>query len=107
MNIHRYFFLLILVLLLISNHQSAILNAQTVFVSVDNDIYDFLERLSLKQIIKLNDEVKPYSRVYIAERLREIEQKEGMLNNVERDEFKFYLEEYKYEFEKLNPQQAR
>ncbi|MDY0084215.1 MAG: hypothetical protein RBR74_13610, partial [Ignavibacteriaceae bacterium] len=40
--------------------------SQVVFVPVENGIYDFLERMNLKGIIKLDDEVKPYSRNYIA-----------------------------------------
>src|SRR3972149_7871500 len=102
--------LLILVLVIISsiiNHRSSILNAQVVYVSVDNGVYDFLERLSIKQATKLYDEVKPYSRLYIAERLIEIEQKKSLLNSVEIDELEFYLQEYKYEYEKLSPRQAR
>lgn len=102
--------LLILYLVIISsiiNHKSSILNAQVVYVSVDNGIYDFLERLSLKQIFNLDDEVKPYSRIYIAKCLNEILQKGNHLNNVESDELKFYLQEYKYEYEKLISRQAR
>src|SRR3989337_3797526 len=94
---------LILILVFIPS----ILNAQVVFVSVDNGVYAFLERLSLKQIIKLDDEVKPYSRVYIAQKLSEIRKHNEKLNNVETDELAFYLQEYKYEYEKLSPRQAR
>jgi hypothetical protein len=93
--------LVILVAPLIINNQSAYLNAQTVYVSVDNEIYDFLDRLSIKQLTKIDDEVKPFSRAYIAERLVEINGKSISLNKVEADELEFYLREYKYEFEKL------
>src|SRR3990167_8411387 len=94
---------LILILVFIPS----ILNAQVVFVSVDNGVYAFLERLSLKQIIKLDDEVKPYSRVYAAQKLNEIKKQNEKLNNVETDELSFYLREYKYEYEKLSSRQAR
>src|SRR3989337_3992876 len=92
---------LILILVFISS----ILNAQVVYVSVDNGVYNFLERISLKQIIGLDDEVKPYSRVYAAQKLNEIKKQNEKLNNVETDELDFYLREYKYEYEKLNPKQ--
>src|SRR3989339_1327092 len=94
---------LILILVFIS----AILNAQVVYVSVDNGVYAFLERLSLKQIIKLDDEVKPYSRVYVAQKLSDIKKQNEKLNNVETDELAFYLQEYKYEYEKLGLRQAQ
>lgn len=86
---------------------SSFLNAQVIYVSVDNGIYDFLQRLSIKNIIKLDDEVKPYSRIYIAQNLIEIEKEKSKLNMVEANELYFYLQEYKYEFDNLNPQQFR
>jgi hypothetical protein len=96
--------ILILLLLILSsliNNKSSFLNAQVVYVPVTNEIYNYLERLSIKQLNKLSDEIKPYSRAYIAARLAEIESKRGELNKVEADELEFYLQEYKYEYEKL------
>ncbi len=102
--------LLILVIVFITSitdHKSSFINAQTVYMPLDNGIYDFLERLSLKQLIKLDDEVKPFSRIYIAGRLTEISKQIHRLNNVEADELEFYKQEYKYECEKLSSRQAR
>ncbi|MCZ7610952.1 MAG: hypothetical protein M5U17_12420 [Ignavibacterium sp.] len=45
---------------------------QVVNVSVDNGIYDFLEKMNLKGLIKLDDEVKPFSRNYIAGKIIEV-----------------------------------
>ena len=50
-----------------------IVKAQVVYTPLYSNVYDFLERMSIKQIIKLDDEVKPYSRVYIASLLKKIE----------------------------------
>ena len=97
----RYILLFVLIMPIITNNQSTSLNAQTVYVSLDNGVYNYLERLSLKKLIKLDDEVKPFSRIYIAKRLVEISENADKLNNVETDELEFYLQEYKYEYEKL------
>ena len=42
---------------------------------VENGVYEFLERMNLKGFIKLDDEAKPFSRMYAAHRLVEIEDK--------------------------------
>ena len=56
-------------------------NAQVVYTPLYSNVYEFLERMSIKQIIKLDDEVKPYSRTYITSLLKEIDtkQQESML----------------------------
>lgn len=99
--------LIFIIVLLVSfiNIKTSFLNAQIVYVSLDNSVYNFLEKLSLKNTIKLDDEIKPYSRVYVAKCLREIEQKLAELNKVELEELRFYLEEYDYEIKKLNQSQ--
>jgi hypothetical protein len=98
--------ILIIVLVFVTsiiNYKSSFLQAQVVYVPLENGVYEFLERQNLKGIIELNDEVKPFSRMYIAEKLVLIyEQENGQtdgnnLNKVEEDELKFYLEEYYYE----------
>ena len=74
-----------------------IVKAQVVYTPLYSNVYDFLERMSIKQIIKLDDEVKPYSRVYIASLLKKIENNKYNLNSVERDQLEFYSKEYAYE----------
>ncbi len=83
------------------------LYAQVIFVPVENGIYNYLERLSLKQVIRVNDEVKPYSRMYIAKCLIECEKLINKLNEIETDELEFYSSEYKYEIEKLSDPQNK
>lgn len=85
------------------NHKSSFINAQVVYVPVENGVYDFLERQNLKRLIKLDDEVKPFSRIYIARCLSVISNS-GLqnLNDVELEDLEFYLQEYYYEVSELN-----
>lgn len=76
--------------------------AQIVYTPIYSEVYEFLERQSLKNIIKLDDEVKPYSRKYITEKLMEIESVKVNLNKVEKEEFEFFKKEYAYELNKLD-----
>ena len=46
--------------------------AQVNYESTNNSVYRFLERMSGNGIIQLNEEIKPFSRMYIAEKLKEI-----------------------------------
>lgn len=96
-----------IIILSLINHKSSLIYAQIVYVPLENGVYKFLERQNLKGLIELNDEVKPFSRMYIAKKLLKIDEelkseKKEILNNVETDELKFYLEEYFYEIFKLN-----
>lgn len=79
--------------------------SQVVNVSVDNGIYDFLEKMNLKGLIRLDDEVKPFSRNYIAGKIIEavnlIAEKKSVLNSLEIEELKFYSREYKFEIDFL------
>ncbi|HEY7750830.1 MAG TPA: hypothetical protein VH917_00955, partial [Ignavibacteriaceae bacterium] len=55
---------LILILCLISpiiNHNSSIIHSQVVYTPLHSDVYDFLERQSLKHLVNIDDEVKPFS----------------------------------------------
>ncbi len=50
-----------------------ITHAQTTYEPLYNDVYPFLSRLSQKGIIQLDDQIKPLSRKYIAEKLIELD----------------------------------
>jgi hypothetical protein len=69
-------------------------NAQVNYEPVNKSIYIFLENLSIKGLIKFNDEVRPLSRMYIADKLTEMTSKKGNLTNLEAEELDFYLKEY-------------
>ena len=54
-------------------------------------IYDFLDELANKQIIKINSAIKPYSRLFIAQCLEEADVKREELNSRQKKELDFYL----------------
>lgn len=91
----------------IINLKSSFLQAQVIYVPLENGVYSFLERQNLKGNIALNDEVKPFSRIYIAEKLDELS--EGVikstnslsLSRTELDELSFYKQEYYYEITRI------
>ncbi len=78
---------------------STSLYAQVVYTPLYSDVYNFLVRMSLKQLISLDDEVVPWSRKYIASRLKAIDEKQMQLNSTEKDLLEFYEREYAYELD--------
>lgn len=87
--------LIIFALIIIWNRNS---NAQVVYEHVSyRNIYDFLDEMANEKIINLNSAIKPYSRVFIAEKLDEISQKPELLNKRQKGELDFYLKDYNKE----------
>ena len=83
-----------LTLATIQGHSVSILKGERIALN-------FLQRMSIGQIIILDDEVKPYSRKYIAGLLNEIDEKQNNLNSTERELLSFYEKEYAYELNDL------
>src|ERR1035437_6792701 len=79
------------------------ISAQTVYEPVGNDIYSFLSLLSQKGIIEFNDQVKPVSRKYIAQKLLEINSKSDQLTSLEKEEASFYNKEFGFELVGSHP----
>jgi hypothetical protein len=78
------------------------LTSQEVYQHVSNtNIYDFVDELANAGIISLNSAIKPYSRMFIAERLAEATTQDTLLNQRQKKELAFYLLEYKLELEPL------
>ena len=75
------------------------LYAQIVFEPLNNDIYSYLDRLSQKGVIELNDIIKPLSRTYISQKLEEAGSKINMLTDLEKEELDFFAKEYFIELE--------
>ncbi len=73
--------------------------SQVVYESLNNDVYEYLERLSLKGTIEINDLVKPLSRKYISEKLLEAKSKIELLTDLDKDELEYYLKDYFLEIE--------
>lgn len=87
-------FLLLLVVL-----GSSPIFPQTVFEPAASSIYDYLNRLSIKGLITLNDEIKPLSRAELADMLMVLENKKNTLTSLELEELKFYKQEFAAELE--------
>lgn len=107
-----YVILVLVFIVSILNNKSSFVYAQVVYIPLENGVYNFLERENLKGLIELNDEVKPFTRLYAAEKLIEISdavnnkleiEKGIVLSDVEIDELDFYLREYYYEVQCLRP----
>ena len=82
------FILFIFNILLLNNE----IFGQEVPQSVDNKgIYDFLDELANIQIISINSAVKPYSRLFISQRLKEAEEKQEQLSPRQKKELEFYM----------------
>jgi len=89
----RKIFLLFLLLPLI-------LNSQVVYEHISNtSIYDFLDELANAKIIEINSAIKPYSRIFIAEKLKAASEKQDQLNKRQQKELEFYLKDYRLELE--------
>lgn len=65
------------------------------------EIYDFLEELTTDGVIRSNAAVKPYTRDYIARLLAEAQCKDTLLNQRQRDDLYFYLQDYALECDAL------
>jgi hypothetical protein len=69
--------------------------AQVVFEHVSNrPIYDYLDEAANQGLIELNSAVKPFSRMFIYEKLKEIETVKEQLNNRQAGELEFFMREY-------------
>ena len=76
--------------------------AQVVYEPLHRDVYSFLSRLSQKSVIVFDDQVRPVSRKYIAEKLLEVSGKSTQLTRLEKEELEFFNEDFKREFDLLN-----
>ena len=57
-------------------------------------IYDFLDELANNRVISLNSAVKPYSRLFIANRLKEAGENRDHLNQRQQKELDFYMKDF-------------
>jgi len=74
------------------------LQSQVVYESVQRtNIYDFLDELANEKLITINSVVKPYSRMFIAEKLQEAYEHKDQLSKRQVDEIEFYMKDYRLE----------
>ena len=64
-------------------------------------IYEFMDELATDGLIDLNTAIKPYSRKMITQKLLETQEKNEQLNERQRTEIKFFLNEYALENNQL------
>ena len=80
---------------------SSITFSQVVYEPLHRDVYSFLGRLSQKSIVEFNDQIRPVSRKYIAQKLLEASQNSNELTSLEKEELEFYCKDFYQEFEFL------
>jgi hypothetical protein len=68
--------------------------SQVVYEPLHRDVYQYLSRLAQKGVIEFNDQVKPVSRIYIAEKLNELNINPSAITSLEKEELNFYLMDY-------------
>jgi hypothetical protein len=80
-----------------------ILQAQSVYVPVQHEVYDFLKRMEARQLlVGFKDAAKPLSRIQIGSELIELEKNANEMTRVERETFEFLKTEFKYEILKIS-----
>lgn len=78
---------------------NSLMFSQVVYEPLHRDVYSFLARLSQKSIIEFNDQIRPVSRKYIAQKLFEVSHRSEDLTSLEKEELEFYSKDYYQEFE--------
>jgi len=73
---------------------AANLFAQVVYEPLYKDVYGFLSHLSVKGVIEYNDEFRPLSRKYLAEKLLDAEKYPELLTDIQKADLQFYLKDY-------------
>ncbi|MFZ0282514.1 MAG: hypothetical protein WAL29_12750 [Bacteroidales bacterium] len=95
-------------IILLSIFPCACLLSQEVPYSVSNyGVYDFLDELAALKIIEINSAVKPYSRLFIANRLQEVDKKRDQLNPRQQKELDFYLMDFGKESGRVGEGESR
>ena len=76
--------------------------SQVVYEPLYKDVYGFLRRLSTKGVIEYNDEFRPLTRKYLAEKLLEAEKNQERLTSVDKEDLEFYKKDFYHEFWFIN-----
>ncbi|HEX7357079.1 MAG TPA: hypothetical protein VF270_05165 [Ignavibacteriaceae bacterium] len=78
---------------------SSLTFSQVVYEPLYRDVYSFLSRLSQKSIIVFDDQIRPVSRKYIAQKLLEASENSSKLTALEKQELEFFNKDFKFEFD--------
>jgi len=69
--------------------------AQTVYYHIQNtELYEFLDEMAAERLIEVNTAVKPWSRMFIANKLQELDGKREQLNGRQQKDLDFYLKDF-------------
>ncbi|MBI2280370.1 MAG: hypothetical protein HYU68_06735 [Bacteroidetes bacterium] len=74
------------------------MKSQVILQPNTSSVYEFLDEMAQMKYIELNSAVKPYSRMFIAQKLQEIEEHQASLNKRQQKELAFYFQDFNKEF---------
>lgn len=77
------------------------IKSQTVYENIEQPVYQFLERISVKNVVDIPLEVKPFSRMEIAAYLVKIEKNSEKLTSQQKADLNWYLSKYNFEMQKF------
>ena len=78
------------------------LSAQRIPEAIEyTEVYDFIEELTSDGVIQSNAAIKPYTRDAIARMLLDAQSKDSLLNQRQKDDLQFYLQDYALEADTL------
>lgn len=73
------------------------IHSQVVMQPITSSVYEFLDEMAQMKYIELNSAIKPYSRIFIAKKLIEIEKNKVELNKRQGKELEFYFKDFNKE----------
>ena len=72
--------------------------SQTIYYNTSHEgLYHYLDEMANDGLIELNSVVKPYSRAFIASKLKEIFEQQDKLNKRQKSELDFFLRDFNKE----------
>jgi hypothetical protein len=92
-SLNKKFFTLALILLMFSS----VSMPQVVYEQLYKDVYNYLRRLSQKDVIEFNDLIRPLPKKYILEKLLEAKNNPEKLTSLEKEELDFFIKDYHHE----------
>lgn len=96
-------YLSIILFLILVPTSGTLIYSQSVPHPIKNTgVYDFLDELANSKIIDINSVIKPYSRMLIATKLREADEKREQLNARQQKELDFYMRDFGKEVDQRN-----
>jgi hypothetical protein len=96
---NRIFFRSIILLVVLR----LIVSAQSVYVPIQHEVYDFLKRMEARQLlIEYKDAARPLSRIQIASAFLTLEKHVDEMTRVERETYEFLKTEFNYEILKIS-----